>query len=237
MVLSRTTSWRRYSIALAPTKVFGAKMSTCSSLRAEEVDIYAARCAERSARLVEDPAEAARDGRTRPDDGRRWAHLDWFWYCVWRCRREPLRDDLSLQRLTGRGSGRGRRSRPRTRTPRWPRTCRTHNITLILFWPTVRPQQPPPTASTVSRRPSNAGASCKWPAARAGRRPAPRRSGSLRPRAVRSSKKEKDVSVFVTPKRPPWRPWIGTVPAPPRAARRKRDGTRCPCTKSNPAPS
>ena len=57
---------------------------------AEEVDVYAARCAERyGARLVEDPADATHVvSRTRPGDEARWAHLDWFWYCVWRCRRE-----------------------------------------------------------------------------------------------------------------------------------------------------
>ena len=40
--------------------------------------------------MVEDPAEATHVvSRTRPDhDEKKWAHLDWFWYCVWRCRRE-----------------------------------------------------------------------------------------------------------------------------------------------------
>ena len=68
------------------TKVFAG----CALFFAEEVDIYAARCAERyGARLVDDPADATHVvSRTRPDDEARWAHLDWFWYCVWRCRRE-----------------------------------------------------------------------------------------------------------------------------------------------------
>ena len=63
----------------------------CALFFAEEVDVYAARCAERyGARLVEDPADATHVvSRTRPDhDEKKWAHLDWFWYCVWRCRRE-----------------------------------------------------------------------------------------------------------------------------------------------------
>ena len=69
------------------TKVFAG----CALFFAEEVDVYAARCAERyGARLVEDPAEATHVvSRQRPDhDEKKWAHLDWFWYCVWRCRRE-----------------------------------------------------------------------------------------------------------------------------------------------------
>lgn len=63
----------------------------CALFFVDEIDIYARRCAERyGATVVDAEADATHVVALHMPEmgGDRWAHLDWFWYCVWRCRRE-----------------------------------------------------------------------------------------------------------------------------------------------------
>ena len=147
------------------TKVFAG----CSFFFAEEVDIYAARCAERyGARFVEDPADAthvvSRRGPMTKRGGRTWTGSGTASGAAGA--RVPSRAGLNSPWSTGRGSGRGRRSRPRTRTTRWAADLEEELLLILLCDVVVFKQErcrhlPSPTRRGARRTP----APYKWPGA------------------------------------------------------------------------